>query len=362
MCKLVYIFNMKIIYTILAIVLLSSSQIGCESNNKSFQEGNFIDFSLKDSILLEGEIVFEEEYGLRGVFALDTFIILRKANDNDGLFRVYNSKDLNFLGSFATKGKGPGEFLGPYFMGQYEKDTSGLKIWVNDVIQEKFSLINVSKSIASLNTIVEKSFDIKSESIFYINENQFVGTYPSLDGRSFVYFPITDSIAYKTELFPKSSITEVANNDPQLLYELYFDRCSIHPSQDLFVSAMEQFRRIDIFDSNANLNSSIVGSNQTLNEIEDLLEGSNMNYYEDIAVSEKYIYALNVNQKNAEVAEIQKPIEIEVFDWIGNPQAIILIDDYILQFDVEGDSVIYGLNYVSDVIKRYVIGDLTEFE
>ena len=67
-------------------------------------------------------------------------------------------------------------------------------------------------------------------------------------------------------------------------------------------------------------------------------------YYCDLECTDKYIYALYVNQKMSEWQRIAHPTEIHVFDWNGNAVYKLKTQETLLNIDIdETGQKIYGL-------------------
>ncbi|HTO14455.1 MAG TPA: hypothetical protein VLZ83_01730, partial [Edaphocola sp.] len=186
---------------------------------------------------LIGEEINFDEIGVLEINVIDTFIILRIPH-KENMFNVYGLSDQSFIGSFGLKGRGPNEFLGPRYSNQLIMDSTGIKIWINDIIREKHSLINVSKSLESNKTFVEKTFDIKAEHLFYFTDDKIIGNDDSKKGRIFTCNPKVQEKNY-------SSFFPVIPQNFHYQFITHKNICKLKTDKSKIVSVMHYFKRID---------------------------------------------------------------------------------------------------------------------
>jgi len=78
--------------------------------------------------------------------------------------------------------------------------------------------------------------------------------------------------------------------------------------------------------------------------------------FEGVTVTDKHIYVIHNMQRNEEVGEIRKPVEVLVFDWELNPVHRFLVDEYILCIGAFlDDKALLGLDYTSEAVYRYCL-------
>lgn len=238
-----------------------------EINIKEFQKAKKLTgeyFGPTDFFLLPTEI---------GIFDSVLFVIDFKKDNH--FFYFFNKSNFDFIGSAIKRGRGPDEFGAIEFFHQYSKNN----IWVLDPIGRKFSLLNLNSMLASQSFIPAQSYQLHPNlgivlSMFYISDNLLVGTTRSGVGRLFLWNPENDSIKI-VEKFPE---IEKFKNIPQRdLGKIYHSYNGIKPDKKLIVSAMDLFKRLDIFTINGDLYSSLLFPE--FNKLEHL--PSSKEYYEE---------------------------------------------------------------------------------
>ncbi len=340
--------NIIRILSLWLIILLAFSCTDSKKNIKGKRIHNF-----PPGKLLHGERCLQGEFGIREIGLVDTFIIIRTVKED--IFQVYSLNSYKHLGFFGKKGKGPREFIAPRFLGQAGSYDSVLGIWILDRAKNKYSLINLQASLIQNKTVTVKEYSLPEElmpaSIFYINERCLIG---ACENRQLVfnYDPEKSAIVYQP-------IMKLA--DPGIPAEvermLYYNDCSLKPDKSKLVSLMSYLPRIDIYNGDAtHYTTFFTGSMPKNINASAVINGDIIDYYEDIFLTDHYIFLLYVNQLDNEVAEIEKNILIQVLDWEGNPVHLFEIPDYILKFAVDKkNGIIYGLNYLKDGVYKYDI-------
>jgi len=333
---------------VLLITFLFSCKSEMDSRIKHVSENtiNKIDFQ-------KGSPILQHEFGILQLFSIDSFLILRKRK-SEFIFSIYNKHNLQLLGNIGKSGQGPEEFLAPYYCGQNQIDSTGIKFWVNDIHKKTLSLLNVSSSLAQNQTVIEKKVKLNDQLVtprhsFYINENSILGVSEGVVGRLFMYNPQTQAVQF-SNLFPHLNIPPTSKLID--FSSLYIDNCEIAPDNSKVVSAMKYFNRIDIFNDTGNREVSIIvneGNSDEILHYNSIIEGTITCYFEDLYVTDNHIYALYINQQDKDVADVEKPVDIYKFDYSGNLLKIFAIPNYVLQFIVdEEQSKLYAVNYISD--------------
>lgn len=292
---------------------------------------------------LIGEELYYDEIGVLEMNVIDTFMILRIPH-KENMFNVYELSNQSFIGSFGLKGKGPNEFLGPRYSNQFLIDSTGIKIWINDIIREKYSLINVTKSLESKKTFVEKTFDINAEQLFYFHDDKILGNDDSKKGRMFKYNPKIKEKNY-------SSFFPVIPQNFHYQFITHKNICKLKTDKSKIVSVMHYFKRIDFFTTNGEIENSVIYQDDySPSEIIERFEQNKLiNYYEDVTVTNDLIFAVYTNQLDDDVADVEKELEIHVFDWSGNPKYLLHVPEYVLNITIdEVNGYLYGLNYLSE--------------
>ncbi len=330
-----------------------------EINNISFEKTISLD---------KGELIFKDEYSSRNIVLTDTLLILQTKN-KDSLFKVFGSKNLNFLGAFGIKGDGPNDFSYPYTSKQFVVDKDGIKIWMNDLWKYKLSLVNINKSLDSGKTIAEKEFKLNpkydfTHDLIHYNDTLFYGNHgPDQIGRSRVSkYNIGSDVEVKANLLPVLENTDLINRSN--MYALYFDYLAIKPDKTKLVSAMSSFNRIDFYDLNLNhLNAIIETEGNEVKDVKNILhkDGNQLinmrNFYYSLYPTNKYVYALY--RKGQPVSDNGKKdinVDVRVFDWDGNPKYLLKMPNDLISISVdEKNNWIYGVDAYNEALYRYKV-------
>jgi hypothetical protein len=242
--------------------------------------------------------------------------------ENSPHFHAYKVPGFDFIGSFGKKGKGPGELQNPSFWGQIEKNNNGrYTLWTYQMDLCQLVSLNIEKEINDPGTEFEKEFDIplgpgEAVNIIAINDTSFVGTGAEAQGEFFIYDRLWENVEWK-DYFVNSFINIEANRD--VISECKRGIIKVKPDKSKFVKALVYAPIIDVYDSRGTLKFSIMLSDFKQPSIQaNEFDGSTMVYYENIYVTDNYIYALN---KNCTIDEYNfcDDAEIHVFTWNGAP-------------------------------------------
>ncbi|TVR38984.1 MAG: hypothetical protein EA394_10125 [Bacteroidia bacterium] len=322
--------------------------------------------SFPDSYALKGEQIFSDHFGVMNIHTADSFLLLRTRGDM--LFQVYNSRTMEFLGSFARQGRGPDEFISPRFLGQIEQIENDLAVWVFDPARDHtLSLINISRSLAENNTIVEKTQafprDLSPFYMFHVDDHLITGS-TSAYSELFSLNPTNELFDIKTIAALDESL--LLPDDLQRL--LHFHRMAIKPDRSKLLKVMQYYPRADIYslpDQYADnrlpvhmlgIRTGRMPQNITAQNIqnEDI-----MLFYENVFADNDRIFLLLKEQPEYEIHRVPKEVYIQVFDWDANPLVSFAIEDYISWFTVDmPNKAIYGINYLEDIILRFDIEGL----
>lgn len=175
-----------------------------------------------------------------------------------------------------------------------------------------------------------------------------------------------DSIIKTVPVFPK---VENNNYDLSFLFyrynSLYISTFRMKPDKTKFASAMVMFNRIDIFDSEGNLENSIIeGEDFPEKTLDEYLKAKQENidkinvkrYYQGSFVSDSYIYCLYYNQLQNEYSKNSIPVEVRIFNWSGEPLCKIKVPDYLQSFTIdEKNGLMYGIALFDEKILIYDI-------
>ncbi len=312
---------------------------------------------------IKGEyLTFESEPLMIGkITMIDSLFIVQNAGDPHApLFNVYHKESYKLLASFGRRGNGPNEFYNqmPTGVGQYEIIDHSICMWVRDGFICK--LINLSKSILNKKTVIEKK--IKTPKSVFIgldvlilpNDNLF-GTSMSQKGRFFYYDSETKETNW-IRYFPEVKNPPIKE---QQMHNLYVSSTKINKDGNIIVSALIYFKRIDVFNNNAELQFSLVFEDSPTDPAFSISDRpkSFMRYYRDVYISKNKIYALNLERSEGEILEDKyKTSEVHVFTLEGKPVCNYKLDHIMGAFTIdEENGNIFGITMSEDRERTQII-------
>lgn len=255
--------------------------------------------------------------------------------ENDPYFHVYALPEFEYLGNFGQQGKGPSEFQNPLFWGQFEK-SERKKIWVFDGNSLTFSLIDVLDAIHNENYKAETNLVLPNEAVEAIivlrmEENSLLGSGAFFHGEFFVYDTKTNQIQWIAQN------TDYNNSFRQLLETTneYYDLSTlkqgitkIKPDQSRFVKALVSAPVMDVYKPDGKLEFTIIQKDFELPASNEKEIDITKSWYENIFLTDSYIYALNRNCALEQYSlEECNDAEIHVFNWSGEPVALFRLNE-----------------------------------
>lgn len=362
---------------IILFFVLSVYSISCSEQNKQDSDtiDNLVvitDFPSKQS--LKGKVILENNYEKNSsIFVADTLLIIGMYHDSL-TYNVYHTNSLKHLGALGKQGEGPNDWHISYLTGQYDITSKGIMVWVSEPIKGILSKVNVSKVIQSKSPkpVVEHSIKIDNNifpfnEVFFVNDEKIIANsgYDDIDRVRIKSYNTKSKKIRKSDLFPK--IKNAKYFPAPVLYNYYHTFFEKHPSENLFVQAMYVMNRIDIFDENLNLVKSIVGGENWKDDyfdaqkidietdfMKDIKQG-----YSDLAVTNHFIFALDINKKLSASTGLVQQSFIKVFDWEGNPKCLLEVPNDLFSITVDHrKGYLYAIDIENEKILRYDIKKL----
>jgi hypothetical protein len=277
-----------------------------------------------------------EEYGHNNIACIDKYIVLF-SSARDRFFHVYSAAG-DSLGCFGIRGQGPADFVGVQWNGQ----SSGIGMWINDVNASKLRLVNIEKSLSERTTVMDKIVQNASFSInaFVRDDSLLISEQMSSDG----YILVTTNLNNGQQTNVEKLYNYPVQNDFVYAHRSHW---RLKPDGSKMAGAMLSINMINILDLTDNSRISLV-INPPLTDPDNILEPNasegKMTYYIDLDLTDNYIYALFMNQNYEEAYGVAKEMEVHVFDWKGNAKCKYIIPQYIRVMAVdEKNNCIYGL-------------------
>jgi hypothetical protein len=286
-------------------------------------------------------------------------------NKAEKIFSLFKIPECTYTGGFGVIGRGPNEFnqINPY-------SVSGTHNSVKIFDYEK-GLIEVDfknfPEEPTINQILEFPDILKYlNSAFEINDSIICGIpYPQVEmknGKPEYQISNKPYIRYNAN----SKEVDYFGNYPKLYPKKYSDKfwliymnlSAVKPDRLNFVSVGYNIKSLSIYNNMGKLTKEVImkaPDNLFLNQS---INPEILIFYDAVKVTDKYIYAICENSKHDNL--LNNIPYLEIWDWSGNPIALIKFDRSVAAFEVtKDDKKIYFIDRQSrDKIFRV---DLTGF-
>lgn len=350
---------MKIIPFIILYLLLLSS---CRQRPQNIFIGNtktINDFPKTDT--LTGDTISIDNFGANTIHVIDSFMIFAGGR-LDTFYTVCSKYDYTHLGNYIPQGRGQSELSGISFPLFNQTDTSGAKIFLQDRENLTIKTFNITQSVKAGQTIFDnRTIDIKNlpglKALYPLNDTLLFLHYFNYKNNKECYallnantlIPLYTDTVYNNSLSSRGNI---------FLWNTFG---SINHNKKRYVTAMQFFNQINIYDYNTRKAITIIPyNNQTqLTEVEETLMPEKMEYYEDLISTDTQIWALYANQNRKDWATKENiSTEIHIFDWEGNPIKKLILPQKINKIALdEEQNLLYGMTS-SEQVYKYPINRL----
>lgn len=305
-----------------------------ESDFKSEHKLSAINHAIiSDSLVSPGRFLILDDYLL---------ILDRKANKPIHVIDVLNEQ---YIGNYGMKGQGPGEMAAAWSMSKIDSSN----FLVSDIGLRKILKFEIDSLLTNQKPIYEQE----------INQNS-ISTFVSLYDDNLFYIDSYNAKyrLFKTALNKEETVEDGYGSVPVLIEPYEADNVKAEAAEvymkrhnNFFVFVYKFVPRIDIFNYKDNSWKSIVSPKDFEIIYKSVSEGNEqffavgeetLNAYIDLALTDKYIYALFSEDEILDYSYSQGN-KIYVFDYEGNPIKKFVLDNDVSCFDVKNDSEIYGL-------------------
>ena len=269
----------------------------------------------------------------------------------DPLFYVFDIKNYSFLGSFGRRGKGPNEFeLSDARTAT--KFKNGIRVFD---IHKGFAYIDLSEFRS------KKKYNIKfirlPGELYLLNDaiqlnNRVIGM-PDI-GKSDKMYVLYDLLSEKITYF--GEYPEIFNKKyKKFFWGVFWRHSAAKPDCTRFVSFFDGVKMFRIYDENGDLKVEKIIKTFKIFEENSISKNPKKAYYKTIRVTDKYIYALCLDEFRNQLLR-SFPV-IEVWDWMGNPVCKLMLDQHIQTFDISDDGkILFAVDReVSDKLFIYEI-------
>jgi hypothetical protein len=346
-----------IILSFLIVSCGSTKEQGESGFDKSYRMDNLEEFSVPPILLKELKLV-----------ATENFLVTYSAT-KDSIFKVFDNKSLEYLGSFGQRGNGPDD---------YSPVTSSIIALENDRLfigNLRFNReIQLSKSVKGSSEkfsaqVIAQAY-IPGQIIplndgFKLDDHVFGGANRKPNNQIVLFDAEKNQIR---TIFPYPNFVE---GMPEETYDiLYQRRVSLSKDGKRVVVAYLFFPRILVFDIDQNKVISDVNIDMSpyLNEnFRVMADGRNINarefyiYYTDLLLTENRMYAkLQLRGPQNGVDQQVGEKELHVFDKEGKPIVRLLLEDWMNNFAITPDDeyIYFWHPEVLDKIFRYKLSNI----
>mgnify|MGYP000495302338 CR=1 FL=1 len=346
------------------IILILITTLFIVSCNKSKKQG-----TISSKIYnLKGTNIFKDKFNIYNTYFIDSLLLIRNMPDkNSSVFSLFkvDQDSYSHIYDFGKIGDGPSEFENEvYYTNQFYTLNGELKIWVYEMNKTKYSLINITKTLEREKVILDKEIRIKPglsyQDLFYINENKIVGNSDNLSlkmKRLTFYNPILDTVSKSIKLNTK--IKNLKKNDlnytQQSYNPIFLNILRYNSKKEKLVSAMVSMDKIDIFNTDGDLEKSIFNKNNKIKEVKDY-ESNPKTFFADMVLTNDYIYTLYSGELTSDYYGKSLPTKIKVYDWNYDLKAVINIKESLNFISVDEENAkIVGVSITQEKTVEYSI-------
>ncbi|MDR1340690.1 MAG: TolB-like 6-bladed beta-propeller domain-containing protein [Prevotellaceae bacterium] len=333
------------------LIIMFAGLISCDSNNNDLFTENYVTVSrFKKEKQLEARVLIDEAYGYDVIGRVDGYLVLF-STQREYFFYVYNLIG-DSLGGFGVRGQGPADLTGNGWCGQ----TYGNSMWINDVNRARMCAVNVEQSLAEKQCVFDTAIRSVNFSVNSFVLNDSIMLNEQMKGDNY-YFLTTN---FKTEEAKEEKVYKYPVD--RRVFNTYKSRWRLKPDCSKMASAMHSNSMINILDIGTKERKSIITGRESI-KIENIVDPTtgheNRTYYATLDVTDNYIYALYMNQNHNEAYNVEKEMEIHVFDWQGTPVCKYTVPQYIWSIAVdENIGHIYAFSPMLEQVYVYEIEQL----
>ena len=327
-------------------------------------ETNYVDFMTTKNIQLD-ERNISALLGVPMDMVVVNNLIIILDSKTDRFFHVFLKDNYNYIGSFITRGSGPGEetFIHPFF-----KVHTNDKFYYQSADDLKMAKIKVDND--SLDIVIHERYNLPKSSLtdsdfFLVDE--FIFSSMSHRAASKGYFVLNNETGELTEWGESIPFFD-KKVSPDLIPWINQKVTTINSNDNLIASVFNFLPILRIYSlenekliielqmSDASNNRGIILADQLLNSKEVI------NYYHRIKSTDDYIYALYGGfSVSGYFKEDEMPHlfdfsrEIHIWKWDGTPVMKLKLDRPVFSFDITPDNKKVIATSVVDVDKLFEI-------
>ncbi len=346
--------NLRIAYLFAVVVLLFTS---CKETPLYFSDSlkEYKSSDVQHTDTLEGTTIIDEVMGAYSLSVVDSIICVAN-RQRDTMFSLFSLTG-DSLATVGVLGQGPADFTSNRLNGQTSfTNHEGASVWVNDVNASALKRLNLTQSIAIGKSQVDSIIPIRP-----MVKNAYIL------GDTLIQEVIGDG-NYNISL---SSLGDKWTEEEPLyrlpvdfsdLFMFYNGTMAVSPDGKHLVIALSAINQINILEltgARKRLAISVGGVMPPAEVLDPETQTPSHGYYIDLALDDKYIYALYENLPYTASEDERQSTELHVMDYNGDLIAILPLDRFISAIAYSSaDNSIYALADATEAIVRY---DLSKF-
>ncbi|MCC5906901.1 MAG: hypothetical protein JJU13_11875 [Balneolaceae bacterium] len=338
---------------LIIIIILFSNCSKIETDETSYRETIISDNDFGEIVTLEANEIDQINTHLihpRSIHLSDSMLVVVERDVSDGIFKIFSLTDFSFLGSYGSRGEGPGEYSQIISNIVQTRDSFGKSPFVVlDWVHKRLTNISLEDILSGNIQGFEDSYILPPELMLsqratFLNDTTVISMGGSDKGILAYVNTKTDSVSY-IPFIPKID-ENLSSRDAT---ELYRGEFVIDKQRGRIVAATKWFPEMIIFDVEGEVQNVIRIPVQ--DHPANKLENQRTLFYKDLKITDKYIYGVYLKASQEEMGEIYNnyhskdfsySTEIHVFDWSGEPVRKIILEDKFLPF-IEIDSINHQL-------------------
>lgn len=306
---------------------------------------------------LRAQVLASDRLGLRDLVVVDSLICC-STGYLPHMFEVY-TLDGDSLSALGIKGNGPDDFSTNGLSGVVSADNDGECVWVTDINNARLKRLNLTKSIAEGKAKVDSAVAIPAFTLdaFLIN-GRLIESEPDLDLGSF-NIKISDG----------DSLDNVIVREPLYpidfggaLYSVYYSPMQVSPDGRFLAIAMSAINQVNIINLEDMSRAAVSLGNVALKDNVAVDSSPVMTYYDDIAMSDDYVFAKYYNRPaEAYDTDYDTSIrQIHVVGLDGDLKAILPLDRVVYYIAYSSiDNSLYCIS-ADEEICRYRLPDFNK--
>ena len=287
---------------------------------------------------------------INNIVKLDDYLILQNGSEGvEDFFFVYSYPEIEFLYSFAKRGRGPNEYFFPAVI----KNTPGNILGFRDHATDNLVFYEITDSEA----VLRRTIPFKSEDSFrffweinQVNDSVILTKHQGYNTGATESWDVA-----RCELIDSLPNTfEKLRHRLGKSYYTIFDDYFLVVEGGRFAQAYFMIDRIEFGNIDDNGQMSIVSAVGTdtppdfylyrRNETTEFNVDRNIVYYENLVAGDEYVYALYSGDR-LDDTEKNHSSKIEIYDWEGTPRALLHLDVPVAWYTVDEDSrTIYAVS------------------